>query len=205
MKRKIGIYGGTFDPITFLHLQVMLRAKEELELDKVIIEPVSDTYTFKNSITKYTHRVNMIKKALEYLDDKDIELGMYEINSFVQPSTAQTLAYYRSIYEDKDADIYFICGSDLLEQLHEWNNIEDILTYYQIICIQRTQENVYKDIILRNPLLTKYRKRISIIYENVVNDISSTCVRNLVRGNMSIACLTPKTVEDYVKEFGLYK
>lgn len=199
-KKKIGIYGGSFNPITNLHLLTVERAIEELKLDKCIIEPVSDGY-YKRELINHQHRQNMISLAIE--DNDKIELGKYECKQLCQPNTIDTLKHYKEIYGW--CEIYFICGSDNLKEMSTWANYDEIVRSFKLLCIQRDNDNVYQDIILKDRYLIKYKDNIKIINENVINNISSSAIRNLVGANMSIKYLLPESVRQYIYKNKLYK
>ena len=201
-KQKIGIFGGTFNPISNLHLLTMTRAIEELNLDKIFIEPVNDSYT-KESLISSKHRVNMINLAIQ--DNKKFKLGTYEVNQLLQPNTINTLDYYKERFGW--CEIYFICGSDNLIDINNgnWRGYKDIFKKHKVIVLQRNNDNIYQNIILKNDIMLKYKNNIKIIYENVVNNISSTAIRKLVHCNMSIKYLLPNLVEKYIKDNNLYK
>lgn len=199
-KKKIGVFGGTFNPITNMHLTTVERAIDEFELDLCILEPVNTIYSYKSDMEDSTHRCKMIEKAIA--DNPKLVLGTYECKSLTQPPTYLTLNYYKEKYGW--CEIYFICGSDNLKSLDTWANYRTILDKYKIICLQRDGDNIYQDIILPNQHFVKRKNNIKIIYENVINNISSTSIRNLVRAGMSIKYLVPKEIEEYIKENKLY-
>jgi nicotinate (nicotinamide) nucleotide adenylyltransferase len=203
-KKKIGIYGGSFNPITHLHLLTMERAIEEKELDFVILEPVGSKYV-KSDILAMQHRCAMAKLGIE--SNSKIIIGDYESTQPKQPNTIDTLWHYKEVYGW--CEIYFICGSDNLramcDPINYWSSYEEILQYFNVICVQRDNDNVYQDIILHNRHMIKNKNHIHVIHENVVNNISSSAIRNLVQAGMSIKYLVPENVEKYIIENELYK
>lgn len=200
-KKKIGIFGGTFNPITNMHLSTVERAIDALELDKVIIEPVNDSYSYKTDMLPSKDRVEMVRRAVE--NNPKLELGTFESSFLVQPTTFKTLQYYQNKYGW--AEIYFICGSDNLKSLDTWTNFKELLDSFEIICLQRNNDNVYQDIILPNKHLVKRKNNIHIVYENVVNNISASAIRNLIHNGESIKYLVPDSVISYIEENELYK
>ena len=193
-KLLVGIFGGTFSPTTNLHILTSERAVEELKLDKLIFEPVADGYA-KEDIIPAIHRIKMLKASIQ--TNEKLICGTYETSKDGPSDTIDTLNYYQDKFGW--ANIFFVCGSDVLESMPTWPNTEQLLQKYSIICIQRSNANVYRDIILKNDVLLKFRHKIHIIYENVVNDVSSSVLRNLVKNNMSIRGLTPDSVIEYIK------
>ena len=201
-KKKIGIYGGTFNPLTYLHLLTVERAIEEKQLDYCIIEPVGNRY-IKKDIISVEKRREMIQLGIE--NNNKLILGNYESSKLIQPNTIETLEHYKQKYGW--CEIYFICGSDNLKDMcgeNSWSNYVKILTNFNIICIQRDNDNVYQDIILKNENLIKNKNHIHVIHENVVNNISSSAVRNLVKSDMISNYLVPEKVEKYIHDNDLY-
>lgn len=206
-KKKIGVFGGTFDPVTNLHIRVALRAKEDFGLDKVIFEPVGDKYSYedKSNVTSSNHRVNMLKLAVETEGDENIVIGSYDIDNSkfegVCP-TVEVLDYYKELYGN--VEIYFICGTDNLKSMDRWQNSEKLLFENKIVVFQRNSDNIFQDIVFKNTTLLKHRKNIVPMYEIVENNVSSSKIKEAVTAGMSIAGMVPTAVRRYMKENGLY-
>jgi nicotinate (nicotinamide) nucleotide adenylyltransferase len=200
-KMRIGIYGGTFNPVTYLHLLTGERAIEEFKLDLLIFEPVGNSYVKKENIIPTLDRLNMLNKALD--SNATMISGTYESSQMLQPASIDTLTYYQKKYPW--SEIFFICGSDVLQDMANWPRTNKLLEQFNVICIQRKSASVHRDIILTSTLLTKYKDKIHIIYENVLNDVSASIIRKLARSGQSIRYLTPDSVIDYINENNLYK
>lgn len=200
-KKRIGIYCGSFNPITHLHLLTLERAIEELILDIVIIEPERDQYC-KKELIPVGHRMKMLQLGIE--NNSKLQVGTFKMDQTVQPNTINTLQYYKDKYGW--CEIYFICDSDNLKDMIDrpWPNYEKILDEFNIICVRRDNDNVYQDIILHDKYMVKFKNNIHVINENVINNISSSAIRNLVRAKMSIKYLVPASVEKYIYENNLY-
>ena len=143
-------------------------------------------------------------KAGTKSNDK-IVIGNFETSKLIQPNTIDTLEYYKQEYGW--CEIYFICGSDNLRDMcgeNAWANYVRILSDFNVICIQRDNDNVYQNIILKNKYMLQYKNNIHVIHENVVNNVSASAVRNLVRAGMSIKYIVPEEVEQYIKDNKLY-
>lgn len=202
-KKKVCIFGGSFNPVTNLHMSMAERVMDELEVDRFIFEPVGDMYE-KGDLVSARDRHNMLRAAVQYADRRGMQVGGFEMNEIVQPTTARTLEHYQN--EFPDAEIYFMIGSDNLKQISSWANHEELLEKYKMVCIQREGDaNIYQDIVLRDPYLSKHSKNIHIIYENATNNISSTKVRSLIKAGKSINWLVPKPVKELIEAKGLYK
>jgi len=201
-KTKIGIYGGTFNPITNLHIRIAERAKEHAGLSFVLFEPVHNNYP-KDDIISSQHRNAMLHGAFREMgDEHKMIVGSYEINEMIQPFTYQTMQHYQEKFDD--SELYFICGSDVLATMESWGRASQFLEQFYVLCLQRDGDNVYKNIILKSPKLTKYQDKIIIIYETAENNISSSSVRNLIKADMSINAMVPPFVSKYIKEYKLY-
>lgn len=202
-KTKIGIYGGTFNPVTNLHIRIAERAKEQIGLNFVLFEPVHNNYPKKDLVSSQ-HRNAMLHGAFNEMgDEHKMIVGSYEINEMIQPFTYQTMQHYQLKFGN--AELYFICGSDVLATMESWGKASQFLEQFHVICLQRGGDNVYKNIILKSPKLTKYQNRIIIVYETAENNISSSSVRNLIKANMSINAMVPPFVSKYINEYKLYK
>lgn len=201
--KKLCIFGGSFNPVTNLHMSMAERVIDELGIDKFIFEPVGDKYE-KDSIISAKDRYNMLLDAVDYSENEHLAVGNFEMNEIVQPTTFKTLMHYKELYPNYK--IYFMVGSDNLKLISKWADNNELLSNFNIVCIQREgDENIYQEIILNDPYLSKYSKNIHIIYENATNNISSTKVRSLVKANKSINWLVPKPVKNYIQTNNLYK
>ena len=108
---KIGILGGTFDPIHNAHIEIAKNALEQFKLDKVWIMPTPNPpHKDKANITSVEDRVNMFKLAIENIDG--LELCDYEIKKEGKVYSADTLTELKELYPDDK--FYFIIGSDSL-------------------------------------------------------------------------------------------
>lgn len=202
-KMRLCIFGGSFNPVTNLHMSMAERIIDELDIDLFIFEPVGDKYE-KDELISSRERHEMLELAIQDAENPKLQVGSYEMNQFIQPTTMATLSHYKEIYPD--AEIFFMVGSDNLKKISGWANNENLLTNFQMVCIQREgDENIYQEIILNDIYLSRQHKRIHIIYENATNNISSTKVRNLIKSKKSITWLVPPSVKRYILEHGLYE
>lgn len=189
---KIGIFGGCFNPPHKMHKNIPLELISKGYLDKVIYVPTNDNYEKKDLISN-KDRCNMLK--LMIYNNNDLSL---EVNPDLK-YTYQTLDYFKNIY--KEAEIYFICGSDNLKEFDTWKNYQYILTNYKLLVIKRNNDNI-------NALLKKYQKyKDNIIITNINSEIvSSTYLREKIReSNLEeISKYIDNNVYQYIKEKNLY-
>ena len=184
-KIKIGILGGTFDPIHYAHLATAEFIRDKYDIDKIIFIP-SGNPPHKLCITtdKYD-RYNMTLLATE--SNEDFLVSKVEIERKKRTYTIDTLKYLKKKY--KNADIYFITGADAICSV--------IAATRPGISLLRSQETIEK-------LTKKYNADIITVYVPSL-DISSTYIREQLNEGKSIRYLVPENVENYLYENKLYQ
>ena len=187
---KIGILGGTFNPIHFGHLILGEQVRGQLGLDKVIYVPAYlPPHKTGREIISARQRFEMVRCAIG--NNKFFAISDIEIRRRGKSYTVDTLRQIRLRYPD--AELYFICGSDLVAEIPTWKNVDEI-------------NRLAKFVLARRP---GYGKRLSgrpFIKINVAQvDISSSLIRKLCQQGRSIRYLTPNRVVRYIEKHGLYK
>ena len=201
---KIGILGGTFDPIHNTHIYMAKSALEALDLDKVYLMP-SFCPPHKNAakITSENHRINMIHLAIEGLER--IYYSSFEIDNKLS-YTADTLTALKEKYPEDE--LFFIIGGDSIASFESWYHPEIILKKASIVVIRRDDvtfdslDKTIQDIILKfNHIMTRYNTGI-ITLDSEISDISSSFIRN----NPLKECkgMMPAKVYAYISQNKLY-
>lgn len=187
---KIGILGGTFNPIHYGHLILGEQVFGQLELDKVIFMPSHiSPHKSNHSIISVSHRLHMVELAVK--ENPNFYVSDIEIKRKGKSYTVDTLRELKQIY--KGAQLFFICGSDLISELPSWKNLDEILTMAKFVLAKR-------------PGFGKRLSGKSFLKINVAQvDISSSLIRGLVEKRRSIRYLTPDSVVEYIDKQGLYK
>lgn len=194
---KIGILGGTFDPIHNAHIEMALNAKEQFKLDKVWILPsATPPHKDKNKISDIRDRVNMINLAIS--DYKGIELCDYEVNKDDVTYTADTIVELKKLYPNDK--FYFIIGSDSIDSFSSWYKPEVILENANLLVARRDDESAERMEEKIEELEEKYCVMIPSIFMEEMPE-SSTLIR---KGEQSIEKCCPKEVALYVKVHKLY-
>lgn len=196
---KIGLYGGTFDPIHTGHLIVMENTLNFMDLDKIIVLPSSNPPHKQNKKKTDTNiRVEMVKSAIK--DNKKLELSTFESDDDSVVYTHQTLDYFKNKYPEDE--FYYIMGEDSFMTIDSWRNYEKILNDHLIV-FARTSIEPNSDLVKKVNLIKKDNQKIYLI-DNLNINISSTLIRNLVKENKSIRYLVPDSVLKIIEEYNLY-
>lgn len=196
---KIGLYGGTFDPIHIGHLIVMENTLNFMDLDKIIVLPSSNPPHKQNKKKTATNiRVEMVNAAIK--DNEKLELSTFESHDDSVVYTHQTLDYFKNKYPDDE--FYYIMGEDSFMTIDSWRNYEKILND-NLIVFARTSIEEDSDLVKKVDFIKKDNANIYLI-DNLNINISSTLIRELVKNNKSIKYLVPDSVRELIKEYGLY-
>ena len=200
---KIGIMGGTFDPIHNGHLMLGETAYHQYQLDKVWFMPNGNPPHKKQSNigTDALTRMEMVKLAIEGKDY--FTLQDYEVTKESVSPTYQTLAHFKEEYPDDT--FYYIIGADSLFAIESWIHPELIFPNCIILAACRdeidTDEEMYAQI---EYLCKKYDAQIKFLTSPLV-DISSSELREMIRNGQSINGNVPQAVEEFIAKEGLYE
>ena len=199
---KIGIMGGTFDPIHKGHLMLALYAKKQFDLDKVWFMPNGNPpHKSNDKIESQTkHRVEMVRRAIE--PETDFELQLYEMERKEVNYSYSTMEHFvETGSEDK---FYFILGADSLFSLEKWVYPDRLLRTCVILAACRddkSQDDVKKQIAYLNQ---KFDADIRLLCTPHV-DISSSDIRERMKNGQDVKDMLPKAVYDYIAENHLYE
>lgn len=200
---KIGILGGTFNPIHNGHIELAKYCQKELLLDKVIFIP---TYTpphkASTELAECEHRLNMCRLALK--NTLCFEVSDIEIQRRGKSYSYQTLTSLKEIYPNDS--LYFIMGADMFLTLANWKNPEIIFQKAQIVAIPRSQSNK-SDLLRYYDTVLKPLGADAVILDDCVTQVSSTFIRDKLRqGDFSeIKKLIDKNVFEYIQNNNIYR
>lgn len=195
---RIGVFGGTFDPIHMGHLIVAEDARVALELDKALFIPAGQPW-FKSyrQITDSRHRLEMVKLAVEsnpFFDVSDIEIRRSG------PSyTVDTLAELRVQY--MDAELIVILGVDALREIDRWHQPRLLFELASVVGMARPGAALDPSVL--NAAIPGASSRM-LLLDSTLIDISGTDIRVRVAAGRSIRYRVPAAVERYISENGLY-
>lgn len=198
-KKRVGIFGGTFDPIHMGHLIVAETIMDEFHLDKVVFIPAAvPPHKLDKQISPAKHRYMMTMLAT--CSNPRFQVSDMEMHRQGPSYSRDTLA---QLIEEhgRDTEFYFIVGADSVENLHTWNRIDELLTMCHFIGASRPG---------CMPDMEKISKRFGPLAEKIhcletpELEISSTEIRHRVGQKRTIRYIVPETVEQYIYKEKLY-
>jgi len=193
---RIGILGGSFDPVHFGHLRLAIEAREALTLDEVVLEVASRSPFKINEInTDSATRLKMVQQAVAGTDG--ILAGDTELKRGGVSYTVDTVCEYR----ERWADVWVIVGADALKGLPEWKAPGRLL---ELCCVGvglRPGEDVSLTLAGFD---AAWQERITV-FETPLMGISSTDIRARVAGGRDIRYLTPDSVVQTIRDRRLYQ
>lgn len=196
---KIGIMGGTFDPIHNGHLMLGAYAYDNFKLDEVWFLPNGHP-PHKSGEINADDRLEMVKLAIE--GDSRFQLNTYETEREAYSYSYQTLENFKVIYPEHD--FYFIIGADSLFAIESWKEPGRVLGACTILAACRDDKDT-DDMNRQIAYLTeKYNARIKLL-KTPLMDVSSSDIRKMAGHGMDIGDVVPKTVSEYIKTHHLYK
>ena len=199
-KNKIVVFGGSFNPPLNSHFSLAESIVNEYEsVKKVVFVPVSSKYE-KQGLLDDEHRYNMLKIVCD--KNEDFEVSRIEIENERQLYTIETMELLKEEYSDYE--LLFTIGTDNLKSLHTWTRVDELLTKFKILVLERDEDRI-DEIILKSDFLTKYKDSLIKVKDSIRSNISSTFVRNKLKEGKSIRYLVPDEVYFYIEENKLFK
>ena len=184
--KKIGIFGGTFDPIHHGHLILARDAFEQLDLDRLLFIPAAiSPHKLKEQPTAPEIRLEMVRAAIE--GEPDFCLDAIELERPAPSYTIDTIEALKA--REPEATFTFLIGEDNVAQLPNWRRFADLSRMVQFAVLDRTGLNT------THPYPTIRRHL----------DISASDIRNRVARGQSIRYLVPPAVEKIIRERQLYR
>lgn len=200
MVKRIGVFGGSFNPIHIGHLVIAESAWQEFNLEKVIFIPTGDTPNKgMHEINKYD-RYSMVNEAIQ--GNSHFTISPIERDRSGVSYTVDTLHLLCKQY-DKEIEFYFICGTDALADLPTWKYNKELLSICHFICASRPgyEEKLKKSVEFFGEL---GREKIHFLRVPEL-EISSTILRDLLAQNKSARYFIPDKVIRFIKDHHLYE
>ncbi|MEI7884269.1 MAG: nicotinate-nucleotide adenylyltransferase [Clostridia bacterium] len=199
---KIGVMGGTFDPIHLGHLVLAESVRESLELQEVIFVPTAlPPHKELINITNSKHRYEMVKNAIAtnpFFSITDFEIQHEDISY-----TIDTIKHLME-KNNYEVDLFFITGADALMQILTWRDIEELLVLCNFVAATRPGTNISELKTFMSSLPMCFQEKIQLLVMPAL-DISSTLIRQRINKGKSIKYLVTAEVEEYIYEHELYQ
>ena len=198
---RLGVFGGTFDPIHIGHLVIAQVALEEAGLDQVLFVPAGvNPLKVGKAVTAGEHRLAMVQLALA--GQPQFAVTDWELRREGPSYTALTLEYIRE--QHPDDELFLIIGADNLQILPRWRHVKRIAELATILALTRPGTDLKASADAAREQLAGLSSRIRLV-EIPGLDISSTWLRDRLVKNLSVAHLLPAEVIGYCKENKLYE
>lgn len=197
--KRIGIMGGTFNPIHNGHIELAKAAYEQYHLDEILFMPSGEPpHKIGDLIAPAVHRSSMVKLAIEPYEF--MLFSDFELKQFGFSYTAVTLTELTKVYHN----IYFIIGADSLLNLQNWYHPEIVMNLCTLLVANRDC-HIVEELRMHSDILCKeYGAKIEFL--NTPNiPISSTVIRENIKQGTSIRDFVPDKVANYINEHKLYR
>ena len=199
--RRLGIMGGTFDPIHLGHLACAEQVRDAFGLDGVVFMPAGDPWMKRGrDVTPAADRLAMVRAAVA--DNPHFDVSRIEVDRPGRTYTVDTLRALRAHYPD-NVQLYFISGADAMFNILAWRDAAEVARLAQLVAVTRPGFE-----------LTDARRRYLRTHASIAHiaqvevtalAISSTDLREKVRAGRSIRYLVLQVVADYIESHGLYR
>jgi nicotinate-nucleotide adenylyltransferase len=218
---RIGLFGGTFNPIHFGHLRTVLEVRERFGLSRVYLIPSAmPPHKSEVGIASPSDRLEMIRRAVA--NDSDFVVSDVELMRTGPSYTIDTLSFFEDVLPKTDPR-FLIVGLDAFMEIHTWKDFGGILARIPLIVMGRPGAyDRFQDMPLAvsgylDGLAPGYRydRQESVfvhpgfqpvhLIDVTSLDISSSAIRSLVRSGRSIRFLVPETVSEFISTKGLYQ
>jgi nicotinate-nucleotide adenylyltransferase len=215
-KRRLALYGGTFDPVHLGHLEVARAIAELFEIEKVLFVPAQVApHKLGRPVTPPIHRYAMLALATE--DDRRLAVSTFEIEAPNRHYTVDTLAHFIKIYGET-SDLFFIMGADSWTEITTWREWRRVLTMVNHVVVTRpgyildSQQEMSDRIVDVRGDKTADRLEVGTdtrIYltDIVMRDVSATHIRSLAAQKRfrELTQFVPVSVANYIEKYAIYQ
>jgi len=194
---RMGILGGTFNPVHVEHVALAKNALEELKLDNLFVMPTFISPHKNSAPAPAEDRINMLKIA--FSGEEKIIVSDYEIQKQGKSYTYLTVEHFKNTF---DAKLFFICGGDMLTNFKTWKYPERILNACDLAVFGR--EEVFTDYEKEKKYFKERFNKDFIRLSYKGNNASSTKIRIYSSLGLPLLGIAPNGIEEYIKQKGLY-
>lgn len=219
---RIGLFGGTFNPVHLGHLRAAVDVREGFELDKIFLIPAAlPPHKASGEVAASADRLHMLSLALGA--DSGLKVSDVELNRSGPSYTIDTVQHFKQTLP-AETRLYLIMGLDAFLEIDTWKSYQELLTQIPLIVINRPQTGhrmsgvpwKIMDNFISSRLSADYsfsasrsgylarRQQPIYVFEVTALDISSTGIRRQISKNRSINYLVPQKVAEYIRTKGIY-
>lgn len=197
---KIGVLGGTFDPIHIGHLILAEEVRARLNLAEILFVPAGQPWLKVDSpISPAEHRVEMVRLAIA--DKPYFKLSAMEIERAGPTYTVDTIAELKAQLGTGD-ELFFILGWDNLAELPQWQQPSRLITMCRLVAVPRPGYPL-PDLKALEASIPGLSQRVTLMDKPEI-DISASAIRDRVTQGLSIRHLVPEPVDEYIRQHKLY-
>lgn len=198
---RLGLLGGTFDPVHWGHLLMAEQCREQCRLDQVWLLPAGlPPHKTDNAISTGKQRAEMLEFAIA--GHPDLRVNRMELSREGKSYTVDTLEQLHG--ERPEDELFFIIGADSLNDLPEWREPERIIEYATVVAVNRGDRPLPSRDELTRQLGEQIASRVELVTMPGI-DLSATDIRHRVQEGRSIRFMVPRSVEAYIAENQLYR
>lgn len=198
---KIGIMGGTFNPIHNVHIQMAKKAKEEISLEQVLFMVAAvPPHKMGQVIASEEDRYEMVKLGISGMEG--FSASRLELDRKGPSYTLDTLRELKQKHPEDE--FYFILGGDSLFQIHTWYHPEEFIPLCKFIVFARGDDDKREMLCRCQDLESAYHSQF-ILVDMPVSNVSSTEIRQLAAQGKPIDGYVPEAVAKYIAQKGLYR
>ncbi len=203
-KRRIVLFGGTFDPIHLGHTTVAADAAKHIGAEKLVFIPAKRS-PLKGFLPKANDDDRLEMITLATADEKSFQVSDFELQKPAPSYTLETVLKFQQEYGD-EASIYWLIGADGVDDLAYWHMIVELLDACNLTTMYRAG--------CEPPDFTKFeamwgRRRVDKLRQNIVQtplvDVSSTEIRKRLAEGQDVTRMLHPAVSDYISQHGLYR
>lgn len=199
-KKRVGIMGGTFNPIHLGHMIMAENAYETFELDEILFVPSGKSY-LKDNVLDAKTRISMIGEAIS--DNPHFALSTIEVERGGNSYSYETIKELQE--QNPDTEYFFIVGADSLMYMENWKNPEQIFSKVTVLVASREGCSI-ADLVKKIEELTQRFEKADIRILPISNvDISSTMIREKVKNKKSIRYMVHYKVIEYINKHHIYE
>ncbi|HET6386307.1 MAG TPA: nicotinate-nucleotide adenylyltransferase [Armatimonadota bacterium] len=196
---RLGVLGGTFDPVHYGHLRLAEEALGRFALDRVLFIP-NGIPPHKPGGPQTSARDRFVMTLLATASHDQFEVSPIELDRAGTSYTVDTLRDLRSKY-GRGLQIYFILGIDAVLDMHTWRAPDEVIQLCHLAVARRPGSDLSR---LQHVPIERLSEKIEL-FDGPATDLSSTEIRRRIRAGQSIRYLTPDPVASYIRKQGLYK